>query len=583
LEEWDGVDRHHFNAVVSPQDVADYYLVPFEACVLDGKAESIMCSYNEVNGVPSCGNSYYLQTLLRQEMRFDGYVVSDCDAIEDIYDQHFYTKTGEQATALGLQSGTDLDCGGTYSTFAAKALSEGILNEATIDLALRRHFVGLIRLGYFDAPEEQVFRQYGSEDVNTEHAQMLALDAARRSAVLLKNDKNVLPLPNATADAPISIALIGPSVNVSTFLLGNYFGVPPYIINPLDAWQNTSYTINYVYGCGIDSNNKDGFADAINAAKNSDYIIYMGGLDQNQEAEGHDRTNITWPGVQEDLITELSGLGKPFILVVLSGGQIDLRKQRDSPDVHSIVWFGYPGQAGGWAIVDVLTGVYGPAGKLPVTQYPGEYAMDISMFDMRLPSNGRYPGRTHRWYTGEAIYPFGHGLTYSSFSWDVNSEYPNGLSSTLMNDTSGIPTFAIADIINYVKLYDPLRPDRVLLPITWHITVKNTGSVESDIVTLAYISNFDAPFQVPLRQLWSYSRHIRVAPGETRYSDFSLNVHELSSVDYSGNRYLTPGTYELFLNNERHVSVKIQLTGQAQQFYSIPMDPNSSTAKVSQL
>lgn len=157
LENWEGMDRFHFNAVVSTQDLNQTYLPAFQNAVIQGGVHGLMCSYNEVNGVPSCGDPFLLNDTLRNAWGFDGYVVSDCDAIEVMWIDHNYTHSGPQSVAVGLQAGTDLDCGGTYSLYASQAVSSGQLNESTIDQALTRLFSLQMKLGLFDPVEGQVW------------------------------------------------------------------------------------------------------------------------------------------------------------------------------------------------------------------------------------------------------------------------------------------------------------------------------------------------------------------------------------------------------------------------------------------
>ena len=365
---WDGIDRHHFNAIVSLQDLVEYYLPPFESCIRNAKVASVMCSYNSVNGVPSCANNWLLQTVVRDLWGFDrygGWVVSDCDAVDDIYNAHRYTSTPEQAAADALLAGTDINCGTFYTDHLGTALNKSLINEADLDRALVRQYMSLIQVGYFDPPSLQPYRQLGWLDVNTAAAQQLAYHAAAESIVLLKND-GTLPLNRSK-----HIALIGPLVMATGQMQGNYYGQAFELISPYMAMKSTQVVFNYSQGCDVNSGDTSRFKAALILASYSDIIVYIGGLDNSVEAEGLDRVNIEWPGVQLDLIKALEGVGKPIIVIQMGGGQVDDSYIKSSSTINSLLWVGYPGQSGGTAIVDVLYAVYAPAGRLPVTQYPG--------------------------------------------------------------------------------------------------------------------------------------------------------------------------------------------------------------------
>jgi beta-D-xylosidase 4 len=221
------VDRHHFDARVTDQDMVESFLPSFESCVRDAHVASIMCSYNSVNGVPSCANDYLLQDLLRDDWSLSGFVVSDCDAVEDIFDTHNYTKTAAEAVAVALNAGTDVDCGGFYQKHLQDALNQGLTNTSALDQALVRSIGTLVRAGWFDPAESQPYRQLGPKDVNTDKSQQLALQAARAGIALLKNTASpvatAMTLPWSAAGGK-TIAIVGPLFNSTKTYLGNYYG-----------------------------------------------------------------------------------------------------------------------------------------------------------------------------------------------------------------------------------------------------------------------------------------------------------------------------------------------------------------------
>jgi beta-glucosidase-like glycosyl hydrolase len=255
LENYNGMQRYSFNAVVSDQDLADTYLPAFQAGVTEGHSSGLMCSYNAVNGVPSCANDFLLQEILRDTWNFDGYVTSDCDAVSCIINNHHYTNTSDQTVYDALTAGTDTDCGwppqqgsGYYAQNLGQALADGSVSlEFLQQQPLTNLYTVLFRLGLFDNPENQPYRQIQPSAINTPASQELALDAARQSIVLLKNN-GALPLSKS---AVRSIAVVGPNANVTTTMQGNYYGTAPYLINPVAGFQQYG-SVNYqqVRWCG---------------------------------------------------------------------------------------------------------------------------------------------------------------------------------------------------------------------------------------------------------------------------------------------------------------------------------------------
>jgi beta-D-xylosidase 4 len=210
---------------VSLQDLVEYFLPPFERCIRDALSGSVMCSYNALNGVPTCADDFLLQTVARELWGYDrledGWVTSDCDAVANIYDPHHYRQTPAEAAAVGLLAGTDLDCGGFYHDHLPDALSQGLIQESDLDVSVLRLTKSLIRIGYFDDPSTQPYRQYGIEHVGTREANRVSYRAALESLTLLKNDGNTLPID---ASAGITVAIIGPLVTDTHFVQGNYRG-----------------------------------------------------------------------------------------------------------------------------------------------------------------------------------------------------------------------------------------------------------------------------------------------------------------------------------------------------------------------
>ena len=312
LENYDDRSRLGYDAIITQQDLAEFYTPQFLTAARDAKVNSVMCSYNAVNGVPSCANSFFMQTLLRDSWTFDttdGYVSTDCDAAYNIYDPHMYASNQSSAAADSIRAGADIDCGTTYQYHLNESILSGEITREEIEVGVMRLYSNLVRLGYFDGNSSE-YRQLAWNDVVSTDAQNVSYEAAVQGITLLKND-GILPLSSSTQ----SVALIGPWANATVQMQGNYFGTPPYLLSPLAAAQASRLIVNYAFGTNISSDSIDTFPAAISAANKSDVIVFMGGIDNTIEAEGQDRMNITWPGNQLDLIAQLSSLGKPVVVV----------------------------------------------------------------------------------------------------------------------------------------------------------------------------------------------------------------------------------------------------------------------------
>jgi xylan 1,4-beta-xylosidase len=298
METWNGNFRYQFDAQISTQDLVEYYIPPFQSCARDSNVGAFMCSYNAVNGVPTCADPYLLQDILRDHWGWTNeqqWVTSDCDAVQNVYLPHEYAATREEAVAKSLLAGTDLNCGTYYQNHLPAAYAQGLFNESVLDQALIRQYSSLIRLGYFDPPAQQPYRQLTFADVNTPNARYLALQAAREGITLLKND-GTLPL---SLSSNTRVALIGDWANASTQMQGNYYGVAPYLHTPLYAAQQLNITVNYAAGIGGQGDpTTNHWLPVWDAANKSDIIVYVGGIDNSVESEGNDRYNINWMGDQ---------------------------------------------------------------------------------------------------------------------------------------------------------------------------------------------------------------------------------------------------------------------------------------------
>ena len=237
--------RHGFNVDVSDHDLEDTYLPAFRAAIVDGHADSIMCAYNAIDGTPACANSMLLQKHLRQDWGFNGYVVSDCDAVDDICSGHHFAGSAEQADADAVKAGTDLDCGSAYKALT-KAVAENLLSEAEIDTAVTRLFTARMRLGMFDPPAAVPFNAIPYSEVDSAAHRELALEAARESIVLLKNRNGTLPFKPSIR----KLAVVGPTADLLESIEGNYNGTASHPISPLDGMRRQFGSDNILYAPG---------------------------------------------------------------------------------------------------------------------------------------------------------------------------------------------------------------------------------------------------------------------------------------------------------------------------------------------
>lgn len=412
-----------------------------------------------------------------------------------------------------------------------------------IDQALVRLYSALIKLGYFDPASATPYRSLGFGDVATPDSRALALKAAEEGMVLLKND-GTLPLSLPT-DHNTTIAMIGSWANATTQMQGNYFGIAPFLHSPLFAAQQLD-NVNVVYATGVSGQGDPttgSWQQALSAASQADIIIVADGISTSDESEGNDRDLIDWTGAQIDMIGEYAMMGKPMILAHF-GDQLDDSRFLSNPNISAIIWGGYPGMAGGDALMNLITGKVAPAGRLPVTQYPGHYVQDVDMTDMSLRPNSTSgnPGRTYKWYS-EPILPFGYGLHYTNFSVALSSQ------SNSSYDISSLTS-------NCTESYMDLCPFA-----SFSVNVTNTGKTTSDYVALGFIGGQYGPQPYPLKSLVAYERLFNVSSGSSSMANLNLTLGSLARYDDNGNQILFPGSYSLMIDTPTKATLNFTLTG----------------------
>jgi len=513
--------RHTFDAKPSERDFYETYLPQFEAAVREGHVGAVMGAYNSVYGKPDCANPLLLTDILRQQWGFDGHVVSDCGAIYDIYANHKFADTPEAAAALAVKAGDDLCCGTDYNSLL-RAAQKGLISEKEIDAAVSRVLEARFRLGLFDPPEKVAYTQIPISQNDTLEHEALALQVARQSIVLLKND-GLLPLDRAKIKR---IAVIGANANSLSMLLGNYNGSPARPVTILDGIKSaagTNLQVVYEPACplalGRDSTGRPDaqtWTRAVAAAWMSDVIIYVGGISPQLEGEemkvdyegfnGGDRTQIELPPVQTELLKALQASGKPVVFVNCSGSAIAMPWA--ATNLPAILQAWYPGEQGGRAVADVIFGEANPAGRLPVTVYRS--TDDLPAFDDYSMAN-----RTYRYFGGQPLFAFGHGLSYTKFVY----------SDAKLNATD-------------VREGDTIKLTFALL---------NEGAWDGDEVAQVYFRHVNSTRPQPQLALCGFARiHLQASQG----ARFTMNipVERFRYWDPEKKQYaVEPGNYELLI------------------------------------
>ncbi|XP_044460895.1 beta-D-xylosidase 4-like isoform X1 [Mangifera indica] len=543
LDNWKGINRYHFNAVVTKQDMEDTFQPPFKSCVTDGKVASVMCSYNQVNGKPTCADPDLLAGVIRGQWKLNGYIVSDCDSVDVFYNQQHYTKTPEEAAAKAILAGLDLNCQSFLGQHTEAAVKAGLVNESAIDKALFNNFATLMRLGFFDGdPRKQLYGKLGPKNVCTPQNQELAREAARQGIVLLKNTAASLPL---SATAIKNLAVIGPNANVTKTMIGNYEGNPCKYTTPVQGLAALVST-TYQPGCSNVQCSIAQVDEAKKIAASADATVLVMGADQSIEAESRDRTDLLLPGQQQLLITQVAMAAKgPVILIIMSGGGFDLSFAKNDEKITSILWVGYPGEAGGAAIADVCFGLYNPSGRLPMTWYPQSYVEKVPMssMNMRPDASHRYPGRTYRFYTGETVYSFGDGLSYSNFNHQL-LKAPKQLYVPLEESHICYQSNC--------KSVDAVEKSCQNLNINIHLRVKNNASISGSHTVFLFSTPPNVHYS-PQKHLIAFEKVVLQGQQESVVKFKIDGCKDLSVVDENGNRKIALGHHVLHVGSLKHL------------------------------
>lgn len=420
--------RHSMNVEPTNRDLWETYLPAFKALVKKGNVREVMCAYQRFEGKPCCTSDRLLIDILRNKWGYDGLVVTDCDAINNFYNkgQHETHKDPLSASVDAVLNGTDLECGKVFMCLT-DGLKKGLVKESDLDQHLRKTLYGRMELGMFDPAEMLPWAKMGPEVISSEKNNELAIQAARESMVLLEN-KNVLPLSKQLK----TIAVVGPNADDAAMLNGNYGGTPTkeHIHSLLDGIKAAVPHANIIYNKACELKRFNGgpadFAEAgsyrwrapeyvattdfeklAQEVKDADVIIVIGGISARIEGEGGDKKDIELPMVQQQLLRAMHATGRPVVFVNCSGSAIAFGSVEGQYDALLQAW--YAGQGGAKALAEVLFGDYNPGGKLPVTFYRSNDDLpDFLDYSMK--------NRTYRYFTGKPQYPFGYGLSYTTFA-----------------------------------------------------------------------------------------------------------------------------------------------------------------------
>ncbi len=500
--EW---NRHSFNVEdLDPRDLWETYLPAFKALVTEAGVKEIMCAYQRYDGKPCCGNSQLLQQILRQEWGFKGIVTSDCGAVSDFWKPgyHGYSDSRETAVAQAVHSGTDVECGGDYASLP-EAVRQGKISEADIDVSLRRLLRARFELGDFDSDELVPWRNLTAATVASAEHKQLALQMARQGIVLLQNRNNTLPL-----DRNQRIAVIGPNADDVEMLWGNYNGFPSERRSLLDGIRQKAPNTCWMQACTHTRSMAD-LSIIVDAVGNADVVIFIGGLSPRLEGEemrvnekgfkGGDRTSIELPQAQRDIVAALHRAGKPVVFVNCSGSAVAMEPETVNADAIVQAWYG--GESGPQALADVLFGDYNPSGKLPVTFYRNtEQLPDYEDYSMR--------GRTYRYFEGSPLFPFGFGLSYTTF-------------------TMSKPVYKRGQVV---------------------VNVKNTGSRDGDEIIQVYLRR-TADVGGPQKSLRAFQR-MSLKAGQQQTVSIAMPRERFETWDSESNTMrVVPGQYELMVGN----------------------------------
>ncbi len=507
-------ERHTFNAVVDEKDLRETYLYAFEKLV-EGGVESIMCAYNRVNGEPCCTGKTLLEDILRDEWGFQGHVVTDCWALEDIYARHKVMSSATEVAAAAVKAGINLDCSNLLQGELKKAIDQKMLTETDINQALTPNLRTQFRLGMYDGPALNPYSKLGVESVHNPSSIALARQTAGESMVLLKNKNNLLPLDKTKYS---SMVVAGSNAGSLDAMLGNYHGISGNIVTYAEGISEAAGPgISVQYDLGSDYTDTLHFG-GVWASETSDLTMVVIGLTPVLEGEegdaflaanGGDKANLDLPLPHVAYLKKLREKhNKPIITVITSGSAVDVSSIEPYSDAIILAW--YSGEQGGNALADIIFGGISPSGKLPITFYK-------SLEDLPPYESYATAGRTYRYFDGDVQYPFAYGLSYGVFdySWLIKPE----------------KNYKKADTIDVT------------------IKIRNSGRSDAQEVVQAYIQ-YPGIDRMPLKELRAFKK-VMVKKNEETIVTLGIPINELRKWDLKTSQWkVYPGTYSVVLGSD---------------------------------
>ncbi|MBD0724418.1 glycosyl hydrolase [Flavobacterium sp. L1I52] len=527
--------RHGFNAEATPKDLWETYLPAFQSLVEEAKVESVMCAYNSTNGEPCCANKYLISDVLKKQWNFKGHIVTDCGAIEDFFTTkenggHGVSKSKAEAAALVLKSGINLNCGSSFSGLL-EAVKLGLVSEKEIDAQLAVLLKTRFKLGLFDPMGSNPYDVISYDVVNSANHRALAKEVAQKSIVLLKNN-GILPLKTNLPRYFVT----GPNASSIEVLLGNYYGINPNMVTILEGITsaiNAESQLEYRLGAMLNKPSINPINYATGNAGSSDVTIVVLGVSSNLEGEegdsidsnsAGDRLNYDLPENQIEYLRDLrktadkkSENRKPIVAVVTGGSPMNLAEVQELADAVLLVW--YPGEEGGNAVADILFGKVAPSGKLPIT-FPKSLAQLPPFEDYSM------KGRTYKYMNVDPMYPFGFGLSYTTFSYSDAK-----LSSEKITKNQNV---------------------------TMSVKVTNTGKLKADEVVQLYVSDLKASVDVPNFQLNAVKRIVLEA-GESKEVSFELTPKAFEIIKTDGSKTIESGDFKIYVGGSSPMKRSFEL------------------------
>lgn len=521
-------------ALVGERTLRELHLYPFEGAVKEANIYAIMPGYHEVDGVPMHANRWLLDDILRREWGFDGYVFSDYGSVGMLSDFHKVARDSSEACVQAVAAGVDVEAPYAYAYESlVDHVRKGVIAESAVDAAVERILTAKFKMGLFDRP----FHVNGEDRalIHTEASVALSQKIAEESIVLLKNDRNILPLSRSKIK---TLAVIGPNADKVQFgdysiTKNNDYGVT--VLEGIREYVGDDVKVNYALGCGITSLSTEWLDEAVTTARNSDAVVLViGGTsmplsgigwgDQNSKevntcGEGYDRSELNFPGIQTQLLDRISAVGKPVVLVMINGRPYTIAEEVKKADAILEAW--YPGERGGSAVARVLFGEVNPSGRLSVTFPPS--TGHISIYANYKPSGRGYyhqpgsketPVRDYVFSAPQPLFCFGYGLSYTTFKYSD------------------------------LKLDNTVNKGGDRVNVSCKIT--NTGSCDGAEVVQVYVRDLVSSVTTPVRALKAFKK-VYLRKGETKTVELSVAKDDLKIWNQDMEYVLEPGQFEVYV------------------------------------